>query len=412
MQNKGKVITFGCRLNSYESNVIENIVNKSNIADDTVVINSCAVTQDAERSLQRALRRLALDGKKVILTGCASQINKDLYSNYSNVIKIIDNKSKTDPHEYISEDITEKNLLNITDKSNYLDGNMNGRSRAFLKVQDGCDHNCSFCITTIARGRSRSVPLDDIISQVKLFVLNGYSEIVLTGVDLSSYGMDFSAKFSLGELVKKIFFHVPELEQLRLSSLDVAEIDDVLMEEMCTNNRLAPYLHLSIQSGDDYILSKMKRRHRRNDVIKFCHDLRKYRTDCVFGGDFIAGFPTETIEMHQNTIELIKEANITYIHAFPYSERKGTLASIMLQIDVKTRKDRCKELIALGKEQKNLFYKMQQFSSLKVVVEGKGKGRASNFASVKFDNKYPANKDLIDVYIYDYNDDFLIGHVI
>lgn len=391
---KGKIpqiITLGCRLNSYESSNIDEIL-KSNNIDDIVIINTCAVTKEAERKSRQAVKRAKKDNpdKKIIVTGCAAQINPEQFIKMEEVARVIGNDIKNNKETYINIlDInTEKALINdimsIKETAPQFIIGKQDRSRAFLQIQNGCNHRCTFCIIPYGRGNSRSVPVAQIITHIKELVANRYNEIVLTGVDITEYGLDLPGSPKLGNLCKRILENT-NLPRLRLSSVDVAEIDDDILDLIKNEPRFMPYFHISLQSGDDMILKRMKRRHTRDDVFKFCEFVRKYRNDAGFGADIICGFPTETDEMFQNTLKLVSEARIPFVHAFTYSARSGTPAAKMPQIPLQKRKARTNELIALGEKVKNEFYQTLVGKTQKIVLEEGFVGHAENFAKISIE---------------------------
>jgi threonylcarbamoyladenosine tRNA methylthiotransferase MtaB len=348
--DQAKVIHFGCRLNIYESEIIQSHLNAMN-AENAFVINSCAVTQEAERQVKQTIRKLHREHPhhKIVVTGCASHINGQEYANMDGVVAVVDNKEKTQKSSYKflqniaksesppSGQIIDKSVINQSGAGALQYPTL--RSRAFIEIQNGCDHRCTFCIIPYGRGDSRSTPVADVIAQAQKLTDAGVKEIVLTGVDLTSYGHDLENAPSLGQLVQDILNKVPNLPRLRLSSVDCIEIDDALLHAFATERRLMPHLHLSLQSGNDLILKRMKRRHLRDDALAFCHRLKKLRPDIVFGADFIVGFPTESDEMFHDTLKMVKECDLTYLHIFPYSRRDGTPAArIQKQVDKAVKK--------------------------------------------------------------------------
>jgi threonylcarbamoyladenosine tRNA methylthiotransferase MtaB len=383
-----QVITFGCRLNSYESELIKKSAEESGL-ENAIIFNSCAVTSEAERQLRQAIRKAKRDNPtaKIIVTGCAAQLHPDKYSSMSEIDKVIGNSEKTESKSYSFELESEKILVNdimsVKETSPQLIDGLEGRARAFLQIQNGCNHRCTFCIIPYARGNSRSVPIGEIVNQCKSLVENGYHEVVLTGVDITDYGSDLPGAPKLGQMVRRLLNLVPDLKRLRLSSIDVAEIDDQLFEIIINEPRFMPHLHLSLQAGDNMILKRMKRRHSREQVIEFCKKVKKLRKEVVFGADIIAGFPTETDEMFDNTAKIVEEAGLTYLHVFPYSEREGTPAARMPQVEKKVRKQRAKILRDIGKEQTLLHYKSQIGNKLEVITENENLARAQDFSLVK-----------------------------
>lgn len=355
-QKSPKLVTFGCRLNTYESEVMRTHAANAGL-DDAIIFNTCAVTKEAERQARQAIRRARRENPnaKIIVTGCSAQITPDTYAAMPEVDQIIGNDLKLKAESWgveQGEKVMVNDIMSVTETASHLIEGFEDRSRAFLQVQNGCDHRCTFCIIPYGRGPSRSVPIGVIAEHVRALVEQGYNEIVFTGVDVTSYGPDLPGAPTLGQMIRRVLALVPELPRLRLSSLDPVEIDDDLWRLIAEEPRLMPHLHLSLQAGDDMILKRMKRRHLRNDVIAMCQRARTLRPDIEFGADIITGFPTETEEMFQNTLKIVEECDLTYLHVFPYSERKGTPAArIPGQVPPKERKERAARLRALGELQ-------------------------------------------------------------
>ena len=360
-----KVINLGCRLNFFESEVIKNILNQENLKKK-IVINTCAVTNQAVRKSVNEVKKASrkFPNYQIYVTGCASQVNEKVFSDLKNVHKIVDNKRKTLPESYTDQEIKEEKDFNFP----FLKDFSSSRTRAMLQIQQGCDHRCTFCIIPYGRGDSKSLPFDQINKRAERLIESGYSEIVMTGVDLTSYGIDLPGKPKLGNILRRLLNFQPKLRRLRLSSIDPAEIDDDLMDLLLKEKRILPHLHLSLQSGDNLILKRMKRRHNREEVIKLCHDLRLVRSDFTFGADIIVGFPTETNQMFKNTLELIETCEFTNVHIFPYSPKDGTPASKMPQIKEEEKKlrveilrNKCKDILhqklnkEIGKSSSILF---------------------------------------------------------
>lgn len=360
-----KVINLGCRLNFFESEVIKNILNQENL-EKKIVINTCAVTNQAVRKSVNEVKKASrkFPDYQIYVTGCASQVNEKVFSDLKNVHKIVDNKRKTLPESYTDQEIKEEKDFNFP----FLKDFSSSRTRAMLQIQQGCDHRCTFCIIPYGRGDSKSLPFDQINKRAERLIESGYSEIVMTGVDLTSYGIDLPGKPKLGNILRRLLNFQPKLRRLRLSSIDPAEIDDDLMDLLLKEKRILPHLHLSLQSGDNLILKRMKRRHNREEVIKLCHDLRLVRSDFTFGADIIVGFPTETNQMFKNTLELIETCEFTNVHIFPYSPKDGTPASKMPQIKEEEKKlrveilrNKCKDILhqklnkEIGKSSSILF---------------------------------------------------------
>lgn len=336
-----EVVTLGCRINSYESEVLKE---KLGSLDNVIIINTCAVTGEAERQCRQTIRKLKKQNPnaKIVVTGCAAQVATAKFSAMPEVDLVLGNAEKTKIEKYISANPQNKTIVSdIADFDEYDDfmiTGFEGRQKAFVQIQQGCNHRCTYCIVPYARGHNRSVEVQSIIKQIRELLNQGFKEICLTGVDACSYQPSFSG------LVQQILQEIPELPELHFGSLDPAALDDTFISLVGTDHRLAPHFHLSIQAGDNLILKRMGRRHSREDVINLCHKIRALRPEATFGSDFICGFPTETEEQFQNTIRLVKEAGITHLHVFPYSERSGTPAAAMPQIPVNIRKDRAKRL--------------------------------------------------------------------
>lgn len=360
-----KVINLGCRLNFFESEVIKNILNQENL-EKKIVINTCAVTNQAVRKSINEVKKASrkFPNYQIYVTGCASQVNEKVFSDLKNVHKIVDNKRKTLPESYNDQEIKEDKDFNFP----FLKDFSSSRTRAMLQIQQGCDHRCTFCIIPYGRGDSKSLPFDHINRRAERLIECGYSEIVMTGVDLTSYGTDLPGKPKLGNILRRLLNFQPKLRRLRLSSIDPAEIDEDLMDLLLKEKRILPHLHLSLQSGDNLILKRMKRRHSREEVIKLCHDLSIVRSDFTFGADIIVGFPTETNQMFKNTLELIETCEFTNVHIFPYSPKEGTPASKMPQIKEEEKKlrveilrNKCKDILhqklnkEIGKSSSILF---------------------------------------------------------
>ncbi len=342
-----EIVTFGCRLNTYESGVMKAHASAAGL-ENAIVFNTCAVTNAAVRQARQAIRKAHRENPdaRIIVTGCAAQVNPGEFAAMPEVSLVLGNEEKMKAESWAphaNERVRVNDIMSVTETAGHLVQGFEGRTRAFVQVQNGCDHRCTFCIIPYGRGKSRSVPAGEVVAQIRALVESGYREIVLTGVDITSYGADLPGTPSLGNLARRILKLVPDLERLRLSSIDSVEADDELMRLIAEEERLMPHLHLSLQSGDDMILKRMKRRHLRADSIRFCEEVRRLRPDIVFGADFIAGFPTETDEMFENTLRLVDECGLTWLHVFPFSPRPGTPAARMPQLDgglVKTRAER------------------------------------------------------------------------
>lgn len=394
-----KVITFGCRLNAFESEVIKNHAAVAG-RRDSIIFNTCAVTGEAVRQARQAIRRehRANPEAEIIVTGCAAQIEPKMFSDILGVTTVLGNDEKMKAESWLSLEIQEKILVNdimsVKETAGHLIEGFEGRSRAFVQVQNGCDHRCTFCVIPYGRGNSRSVGVGEIVDQIKLLVKRGYKEVVLTGVDITSYGNDLPGQPSLGHLVQKILIQVPDLLRLRLSSLDAIEIDEKLFDAITGDERLMPHLHLSLQAGDNLILKRMKRRHTREDAIELTARIRKKRSEMVFGADFITGFPTETEEMFQKTLNLVDECGLNFLHVFPFSARTGTPAAKMPQIPGPVRKERAARLRAKGKAADQALFKKRLGTKAKVLVEqsdkkkGRSLGHGEDFTPIIVDGIY------------------------
>lgn len=407
-----EVITFGCRLNAYESELIKKSAAEAGL-DNSIIFNSCAVTSEAERQLMQAIRkaRRANPEANIIVTGCAAQIDPQKYARMPEVNSVIGNEEKTCSSSYLAlntEPILVNDIMSVKETALQLIDGFEDRARVFLQVQNGCNHRCTFCSIPFGRGNSRSVPIGEIVNQSRILVENGYKEIVLTGVDITDYGLDLPGTPKLGEMVKRLLTLVPNLPRLRLSSIDVAEIDASLLDLIAHEERLMPHLHLSLQAGDDMILKRMKRRHHRAQIIEFCHRVRKLREDVVFGADIITGFPTENEEMFANTRNIINEAGLTYLHVFPYSERKDTPAARMPQVAKPVRKERAKFLREIGEKMVANHYAGQVGKILEVIVENNNFARARDFSLVKIDADIECG-ELLKVQVTAATDKHLIG---
>ncbi len=366
--NLNQVITFGCRLNTYESEVMKDLSHQAGLSG-AILINTCAVTAEAERQARQAIRKLRRENPdaKIIITGCGAQMNPKQYADMPEVTSVIGNQEKMQLETYqklINSDqharVLVNDIMSVRETAGHLVSGFEGKARAFVQVQNGCDHRCTFCTIPYGRGNSRSVPLGDIVSQVRLLMEGGYQEIVFTGVDITAYGADLPGTPTLGQAIRRLLALVPDLKRLRLSSLDPVEIDEDLWRLIGEEPRLMPHLHLSLQAGDDMILKRMKRRHLRQDAIGFCQKARDLRPDVVFGADLIAGFPTETDEMFENSLRIVDECDLSFLHVFPYSPRPGTPASRMPQVPKSLVKLRaaseqvCLDVNLVGKDKKNM----------------------------------------------------------
>ena len=384
-----EILTFGCRLNAYESEIIRNHTQDAGI-DDLVIVNTCAVTAEAERQARQAIRRArrSKPDAKIVVTGCAAQINPEQYGAMDEVDIVLGNEEKLRAESWSAlengePEIRVNDIMSITETANHLISGFDDRARAFVQIQQGCDHRCTFCIIPFGRGPSRSTAVGEIVRQVRSLVENGYKEVVLTGVDLTDYGKDLPGHPSLGNLCRRLLMQVPDLPRLRLSSLDPVEIDDDLFGLIETEARLLPYFHLSLQAGDDMVLKRMKRRHNREDAIKVCDRIRATRPDATFGADLIAGFPTETDEMFENTLAIIDECDLTHLHVFPYSERGDTPAAKMPAVPKQIRRERAARLRAAGEVRLSELLKTRIGKTASVLIEKDNMGRCEQFLPVR-----------------------------
>ena len=390
------ILTLGCRLNAYESEVMRGHAQAAGV-EDAVIVNTCAVTAEAVRQARQAIRRARRErpDASIIVTGCAAQIDPASFAEMPEVTRVIGNAEKMKAETFAGMGITDtprvqvNDIMSVRETAAHLVDGLDGRARAFVQVQTGCDHRCTFCIIPYGRGNSRSVPAGEVVDQVKRLVATGHYEIVLTGVDLTSWGADLPNAPKLGNLIARILKLVPDLEQLRLSSIDAIEIDEALFDLLANEPRIAPHLHLSFQSGDDMILKRMKRRHSRADAINLCHRLRDARPDMAFGADLIAGFPTETDAMFANTLASVDECGIDYLHVFPYSPRPQTPAAKMPQVARAVVKARAALLRQKGGERLALRLGQHVGQTAMALVEAGGRARLCNFAPVRIDGASP-----------------------
>lgn len=380
------VVTFGCRLNAFESEVMRQ--NATGGAPKTIIVNTCAVTSEAERQSRQAIRKLRRQypDSRIVVTGCAAQIHPERYEAMPEVTQILGNTEKLEAvhfHQPSDQRVQVSDIMLVRETAGHLISGFEGRTRAIIEVQQGCDHRCTFCIIPFGRGPSRSVLPDRVIQQVRLQVEQGYAELVLTGVDVTSYGFDLPGKPSLGALVQKILREVPELQRLRLSSLDPVGLDDDLLRAIAEEDRVMPHLHLSVQAGDDMILKRMKRRHLRDDVIKLSQRVKALRPDIALGADIIAGFPTETDEMFQRSVDLLDEAGITHLHVFPYSARPGTPAARLKRVDGKVVDERALRLREAGQVAMNTLLESWVGRIATVLVEKDGQGFSDQYLPMR-----------------------------
>ena len=389
-----EIVTFGCRLNAFESELVAREAAAAGLSD-AVVINSCAVTNEAVAQARQSIRKLKRErpGARIIVTGCAAQTQPDMFAAMPEVDRIIGNEDKLQALAWratrspfdvdTSEKVAVSDIMAVTQMAPHLAGGFQrGLPRVFVQVQNGCDHRCTFCIIPFGRGNSRSVPMGAVVDQVRVLVERGHAEIVLTGVDLTSYGGDLPGAPKLGKLVKQILKHVPELKRLRMSSIDSIEADAELLDALAEDARLMPHLHLSLQAGDDLILKRMKRRHLRQDAIAFCAQARRLRPDIALGADLIAGFPTETAAMFARSLELVDECGLTFLHVFPYSPRPGTPAARMPQVDGGVIRERARRLRAAGDAALRKRLEAEVGASRDVLIESDTQGRTEHYLPV------------------------------
>ncbi|MDB5367344.1 MAG: MiaB-like tRNA modifying enzyme [Rhodospirillales bacterium] len=380
------ILTFGCRLNAYESEVMRAHAVAAGL-DDAIIINTCAVTAEAERQARQAVRKARRErpGARIVVTGCAAQIDPARWAAMPEVDRVLGNDAKLKAETWKDEPGAARVAVNdiqaVREQAGHLVAGFDGRARAFVQVQNGCDHRCTFCIIPYGRGPSRSVAIGEVVAQARALVAAGFRELVLTGVDITSYGADLPGQPKLGQLVRRLLRTVPELDRLRLSSIDPVEIDDELWIAFAEEGRLMPHLHLSIQAGDDMVLKRMKRRHLRDDVLKVVERARSLRSDAAFGADLIAGFPTEDDAMFANTLALVGEADLVHLHVFPYSARSGTPAARMPQLPVVVRRERAAQLRAAGEARLAAFLASRVGMAERVLVEtDDGRGHSEQFA--------------------------------
>ncbi len=395
-----QVITFGCRLNSFESEIMQSHAKLAGM-DNTIIFNTCAVTAQAQRQARQAIRKAKRNNPdaRIIVTGCAAQIDAQNFAEMNEVNLVLGNQEKLLAQSYQSIDfgvsgeqkIQVNDIMSVTETAPQMIDGFAERARAFVQIQNGCDHRCTFCIIPFGRGNSRSVPAGEIIAQINRLVENGYNEVVLTGVDVTAYGADLPGDLTLGKLVQKLLKAVPDLPRLRLSSIDSVEIDEALIDAITSEQRLMPHIHLSLQAGDNMILKRMKRRHLREHSLAFCRQMKQARPDIVFGADLIAGFPTETDEMFENTLALVDQCDLTYLHVFPYSQRPGTPAARMPQVNSAIIKERAARLRAAGQNRLGKFLTRQIGTTCSALIETETSARSEHFALINFvKNDLPA----------------------
>ncbi|MBP0615485.1 tRNA (N(6)-L-threonylcarbamoyladenosine(37)-C(2))-methylthiotransferase MtaB [Jiella mangrovi] len=406
-----EIVSFGCRLNTYESAVMKREAETAGLgetAHGAIVFNTCAVTAEAVRQARQQIRKARRENPdaKIVVTGCAAQTEPGRFAEMAEVDAVIGNMEKLSAESYArlpdfgvsaEEKVRVNDIMSVTETAGHMIDAIEGRSRAIVQIQNGCDHRCTFCIIPFGRGNSRSVPMGAVVEQMKRLVGAGYNEVVLSGVDMTSWGADLPGTPKLGDLIQAILRHVPDLKRLRLSSIDSIEADEALIEAIASERRLMPHLHLSLQAGDDMILKRMKRRHSRGDSIRFCAEIRQKRPDIVFGADIIAGFPTETEAMFQNSLAIVKECGLTFLHVFPFSPREGTPAARMPQLEKSIIKERAARLRAAGETAHTAHLASLVGSRQQLLIEREGLGRAENFTLCRIDQGLPG--EIIDAII-------------
>jgi threonylcarbamoyladenosine tRNA methylthiotransferase MtaB len=397
--------TLGCRLNAYETEAMTELAAAAGL-ENAVIVNTCAVTAEAVRKARQEIRRLRRDhpDATLIVTGCAAQTEPETFASMPEVSRVIGNTEKMQAATWAAMAVPDligdtlrvqvDDIMSVRETAGHLIDGF-GRHRAYVQVQNGCDHRCTFCIIPFGRGNSRSVPAGVVVDQIRRLVDKGFNEVVLTGVDLTSWGADLPAQPRLGDLVLRILRLVPDLPRLRISSIDSIEADDALMQAIATEPRLMPHLHLSLQAGDDMILKRMKRRHLRDDAIAFCAEARRLRPDMVFGADIIAGFPTETEQMFENSLKLLDDCGLTFLHVFPFSPRKGTPAARMPQLRGPDIRDRAARLRAAGDARLSQHLAAQSGQTHRVLTESPRMGRTEQFAEVVFDTDQPEGQIVV-----------------
>jgi threonylcarbamoyladenosine tRNA methylthiotransferase MtaB len=397
--------TLGCRLNAYETEAMTELAAAAGL-ENAVIVNTCAVTAEAVRKARQEIRRLRREhpDATLIVTGCAAQTEPETFASMPEVSRVIGNTEKMQAGTWAAMTAPDligdtlrvqvDDIMSVRETAGHLIDGF-GRHRAYVQVQNGCDHRCTFCIIPFGRGNSRSVPAGVVVDQIRRLVDKGFNEVVLTGVDLTSWGADLPAQPRLGDLVLRILRLVPDLPRLRISSIDSIEADDALMQAIATEPRLMPHLHLSLQAGDDMILKRMKRRHLRDDAIAFCAEARRLRPDMVFGADIIAGFPTETEQMFENSLKLLDDCGLTFLHVFPFSPRKGTPAARMPQLRGPEIRDRAARLRAAGDLRLSRHLSGQAGQTHRVLMEGPRMGRTEQFAEVVFETDQPEGQIVV-----------------
>jgi threonylcarbamoyladenosine tRNA methylthiotransferase MtaB len=408
------VLTFGCRLNAAESVAMRDLARRAGHAD-ALIVNTCAVTVEAERQARQAIRRAAREepGRRIVVTGCAAQIAPESWAALPGVARVLGNADKLRPEIWAALDTPApvSDVMAARETAPHLVTDFAGRARAFVQVQQGCDHRCTFCVIPFGRGPSRSLPVGAVVEQARALVAQGYAEIVLTGVDIASYGADLPGAPRLGQLARRLLALVPELKRLRLSSLDPVGMDDDLWHLVAEEPRLMPHLHLSLQHGDDLMLKRMKRRHLRADAVELCARARRLRPDIAFGADLIAGFPTEAEAHFTTMLEMVEECGLSFLHVFPYSERPGTPAARMPQLPVPLRRERAARLRAAGRTAARRFYEARIGAREQVVLESPDRGHSAHFAPVRLRGATGTHGELRMLRAVACDDDGLIAEV-
>lgn len=418
-RNTPNVQTFGCRLNIWESEVIRDQAGAAGLFD-AIIFNTCAVTAEAEKQARQAIRKARRDhpGAKIIVTGCAAQIAPETWAAMPEVTQVVGNHDKLQAASWAklasneAPSLLVSDVMEVRETAAHMVDSFHEHTRAFLQVQQGCDHRCTFCIIPYGRGNNRSAPADDLIDAARRLVANGCKELVLTGVDITSWGSDLTGRPRLGHLVRRLLAEVKDLPRLRLSSIDPAEPDAELMDVLADDHRLLPHLHLSAQHGDDLILKRMKRRHLGRDILRFCDEARRRRPDVVFGADVIAGFPTETDQAHAASLAMIAAADITHLHVFPYSPRPGTPAADMPQLAPLMIKERASELRQLGAARLGAFLDAAIGQQDELLVEAGNRGHGRNFAKIRLDGGFVPSGQIVDVELTGRDGDSLIGRAV
>jgi threonylcarbamoyladenosine tRNA methylthiotransferase MtaB len=411
-----EVITFGCRLNTFESEVSKTLAQTAGL-EDTVIVNTCAVTAEAVRQARQTIRKVRRErpGARIVVTGCAAQIEPETFAAMDEADYVIGNAEKTDAGTFAlmaSGSLARmkvNDIASVRETASHMVAGFGGRARAYVEIQNGCDHRCTFCIIPYGRGPSRSVPAGDVVRQVRALTAEGSREVVMTGVDITSYGADLPGGMTLGRLVRTVLKLVPELPRLRLSSIDTIEADDALIDAFAGDERLMPHLHLSLQSGDNLILKRMKRRHAREDAISFCKTMRELRPDMVFGADLIAGFPTEDEGMFENTLCLADECGLSFLHVFPFSARPQTPAARMPQLDRSLVKDRAARLRDKAKVRLREHLAAQQDKVFDVLMERPALGRTPGFTEIRFAGEQAQPGTILRVRATGYSESALTG---